>query len=1114
MPVVPPGNIQFTTIGKQPSLLKRMSGFSIPLGPVVDEEDVSAAPSSPPGSPSPQARTTSLGRLASLVNTGELASSSPATAATAVAPVPQTAITAGTSTSASSIFNLPAEIFKTAPKPPIASTPSVPTSFYFRPAASASTTSPSPAGPSVAPARVAYSQPTPVTTATPARPPIPNPEKAHIDAPSRPPEPATPLHAGATATSPASAPSESSRLAEALRDSRIELDDLRRTRDRVRDEFQEFRHRWQETEHALERQKAQMERLVAVCEEWFDKEERVHERRELRLAADHARLAGLEEEERMREAERVEAEERTRLEAEEAQRREEERALAEEQAVAEAEAQRRRAEEKRELEAQLAAERRRAEEEAKTREEEAKQRKAALAKAEAQEQARRALENKQRDEEEERARRETEERKKREEAEAKSKAAREAQERLKAEKYKAAEEARMKAVEEKARREAAGAMAERAQYATRSPRLSYQTAPSTVEAASPSPEVVAALSLFAPQEAVSRAFASPSGQRVSPYNPSDAPRMAPGALQYPQDEIRTQANAAPFFEVRQSVSHSNPALAASPPAMTESVSATVGRSSGPADAPRISADMQDRLTGTLAANSAPSSGSSHLPSSAAAPAPADMSLVAQKPPSRGTPKIVRNRWTLSSEGSPEERKPVVPSQDMPPPRASPAQPSTSEQAPMSSQASSASQSAKSGKKKKSAVSVKPEPSPSPTTESAPTLPPPPAARESVSRPPAVVHALPPKPPAPNPQVRKGQALSKPREQMRMNANGDRPAVRPPSLEARNSPGAHSAPAAPQLPGDRFVTADQHVVAPPAHVRVEPLADRLNYVPMHGGFDDDGMVVSARDDSPYRAYTPPRAPSPPVPRGRGDHYSPSPIRASRSRERRYSPSPARSPERSYTPPRSPYREPPSPNRKRFRDDDRDLPPARRPRYDDRPPPHPLREPTPPLPPPARFHGDSYRPDPRDVRRVSPPPSYSAVMSSRVPQDPPPRTEPRTGGQPRRAGPSNARPESMYVPAMPPPPVAPLSARIGNAAPQQDRAPVPRQDHGDLMSRLSDPRPQPRNGGPRPKSSRAPADEPPPRRGRPQNPVQTPRKGRGGATYQESRSGKGPLESRLS
>ncbi|GJE95481.1 hypothetical protein PsYK624_116660 [Phanerochaete sordida] len=1042
---------------------------------------------------------------------------------------------------------------------------SMPTSFYFRttgpsntPIASSSAVPPSPAS-TLQSLRTALA---PSASHAPAL----SAEGTHADSPSRPPEPAAPHRASVPSSStapgaaapPVAAPTESTRLAEALRDNRIDLDDVRRTRERVRDEFQEFKHRSQETEHAHQRQQAQMERLVAVCEEWFDKEERIHERREQRLVGDRERAVALEEDERRRAAVRAAEQERER--AEEMRRREVEQAAAEEKARAEAEAAKKqeelkRAEEERQREeakrqeqerldrlkieederekAKAAEEARVAAEAEKRKQDELKaleeqRRKVEQARVEAEEAARRAAELEIRKAEEERARVEAEMKKKRQEA-AREQAIREReeQERQARERAEAEEQARARALEELARRKAeedvkrnaATMAAERPQPLAPSPQLPPHRA-------SPSHEAATVLAHIVPNRALPQALASPApgARSVATQSDSNAAQFT-GALMYPQDDIRTQVTAAPYFQVRQTGSQDGSGSAPSSLPMAASSSAAIDRTSDRADTQRAPADRQVQSRATVSEDNVPSPGPPRVQSSAiathtaATPTPTNASGVPQKPPSS---RIVRNRYTQPAALA-EERKPVLPPQDASASRAPSAHTSNAASDADLSQAKPAPANAKGGKKKKkqqNAVTIKPEPSPSPTTEAAPTLPAP-APRAAVSRSPTTVtHALPPKPPAPT--ASRGKA-NMPREQTRTNANGDRSAVRPPSQDSRKSSMSQVAPAAPAPAGEGRAVADPRPVYQPPHGRVEPLGDRQNYAPPVGGWDDDGMVISAaRDESPYRGYNgPPRAMTPPDFRGRMAHYAPPLSPVSRSRERRYTPSPERLGGQ-YSPPTSSYREPPSPNRKRPREDDWDPPVARRPRYEDYPRGRPSA-----VQPPVRVQGDPYRaaswdarrspPSPRAQRAADLPPSYSGPIAHRMPPEPAPRAaEPRAGGPPRRAAASNARSSGPPRSATPPPPPPPAPAqrllmRISDAAP----APV--SEHGDLLSRMSDAPPPPRPAAPRAKQGRAPADEPPARgRGLPARPG--PKKGRGGGAALDARiappPAKGSLEGRLS
>ena len=782
-------NSQFS-LGSQsnrPSLLSRITFADsiVPSNPVIDSD-----PSSPPASPKIAVRTSSLGRLAVLVSPGNRSTALPEAAAPVVPRISESSSTAASSSApvpSTALFNVPPEIFKVPASTPSASAPaatSLPTSFYFRGGLDTEPSSAIPAGPSAVPPASAIvpsaSQPSLAAATTIMKhTSSASADNMQIDAPSRPPEPVQSSRASVPSTSPAAVPSESIRLFEALRDNRIDLDDVRRTRERARDEFQEFRHRCRETEHALERQKAQMERLVAVCEEWFDKEEHIHERREQRLAGDQARLAALQDEERVREreAELARAGEQARAEAEESRRHEEEQAKAQEQARVEAEEKKRQEEERARIEEQArvkaeerkkheeaerqaeAAERarlahlkveeekRKADEEAKAKAEQARleaeekkrkeeqakaraaeqarleaeeQRKAEEARAKAQEQVRLAAEKKR--QEEERIRLQVEEQK-RLEFEVHTKAAREALERQKRE---AEAKVREKEMQERAERETARVTAEPPTI-PQIVAVPMHTQSTAHGIPAPSPEVAAALAAVTPLRELPMIFGSPLARTLSPRSSAPDALQSSSSLLYPQDDMRTQVTEAPYLQVRRSLQNGS--------GPTVPVPSTIGSASNELHTSGNAVDIhaeaaahaskQEQLKAKFLekkTQSPDSSGAPSLPAPVPAtptPSPAGLPAAAQKPPSMGHSGIVRNRYPPLLALSSGERKPVPPQRV----EAVPAQASSAPVVPKPTppRTSLTPASTKGGKKKKSDIAVKPEPNLSPTILAVPVL---------------------------------------------------------------------------------------------------------------------------------------------------------------------------------------------------------------------------------------------------------------------------------------------------------------------------------------------------------------------------------------------------------
>ncbi|KAI0696747.1 hypothetical protein BC835DRAFT_1414136 [Cytidiella melzeri] len=224
-----------------------------------------------------------------------------------------------------------------------------------------------------------------------------------------------------------------------LSDERIELQEARFARQRVFNEHKEYLRRHDETCSAAEREKEQMAKLVAAVQDLLDKIERVRERQEKRWADENLRLQRLvkakeEEEEKRRNEAQILAQQEARAEAEAAAVKK-----AQDKAKDKADRARRETEEAEARQKAAMAER------AKVAEAEAKARALAQAEAEAKERARVEQQRQQR-------LREEKETRDRLEAEAKAKAA-EAQTRADNKAMRLAEEAKLPA--EKARLELA-----------------------------------------------------------------------------------------------------------------------------------------------------------------------------------------------------------------------------------------------------------------------------------------------------------------------------------------------------------------------------------------------------------------------------------------------------------------------------------------------------------------------------------------------------------------------------------------------------------------------------------------------------------------------------------
>ena len=331
-PDSPLANFQFSTIGRPPSLLGRLR----PADPNTIHDPEIDAPPSPPPAARTNGSSASLGRLASLLDPKDQEN---IREVQAPSPVLQDNKPTTSSQPLESTLAYPEPFIRDLPPQEAAKLlwqannavpanaltmpPSVPTSFYFR--ATPNNTSVAAhltVGPSIpTPALVtAQENMLPAKSAATVNASSQAPSKVR-DAPSRPPETQHPYPR--TTNNSLSIPStsvERIRLHEELRDSKIELDEIRRVRERVADEYKEFRHRYQETVHALEREKAQMERLVAATDEWFTKSEKMIERREQKLVEEHALCAKrVQDQERDREldVERAEAEEEKLNKAEE-----------------------------------------------------------------------------------------------------------------------------------------------------------------------------------------------------------------------------------------------------------------------------------------------------------------------------------------------------------------------------------------------------------------------------------------------------------------------------------------------------------------------------------------------------------------------------------------------------------------------------------------------------------------------------------------------------------------------------------------------------------------------------------------------------------------------------
>ena len=367
----PATGFQFNTIGKEPALLNRLQS----VDPDFSLSDVESPPSPPPLAASdPENSSVSFGRLAALVES-ESSPSQNQVSTSSMAPAMglNTASASSAPVVSRSIFDIDPAVFRmpsqsaatsasTSATGSTSTNAATTTGFYYRgqppnlpgPRASENRqTSPGAASSSLPPVSTfAFSFPAPgtVTASSHSQPPECTPgHTLSRPPPERPiatqPQPAQPSQLPLAHTSaqmvvspqiPAAAAGPSTdmvRIHEDLRAARLELEDVQRTRARVVEEYSEFAHRHAETVYALDRERYQMERLVATTNEWFEKAERMHARRERLLdlereGLDRAQRALEERELAMRkkmkkaEMEGVERERQEREEADEKMRRE------------------------------------------------------------------------------------------------------------------------------------------------------------------------------------------------------------------------------------------------------------------------------------------------------------------------------------------------------------------------------------------------------------------------------------------------------------------------------------------------------------------------------------------------------------------------------------------------------------------------------------------------------------------------------------------------------------------------------------------------------------------------------------------------------------------------
>ena len=900
---------------------------------------------------------------------------------------------------------------------------------------------------------------------------------AQVDTPSRPPEQQPSRNSASTASvstsaaaavaSTSTASSDALRLAEDLRDARIELDEVRRTRERVVDEFKEFRHRYQETLHALEREKAQMERLVAVTEEWFGKAEKMAERREVKLTEDQAICAKRIQEEE--EKEKAESAERARLALEEEKRRLEE----EERARVDAE---RAAAEDREKARLLAVQKQQAEEE--------------KARIEAEDRAR---------------------------VDAAEKARIEAENKARAE---ALEKARIEAEKQQQR-------ANRTEIADRPHETMDQEHPRTP----PPRTDRAAYTLVDEQSTENHtASISGIAQTTSPRLTSVAGGLGP-AFQPAQTSERQSAYVPlslglPSIEVRQispratlpvsrdqsNVSQPRAPITTSNNSLAGSASPAVAKT--PQRTPDLNKEEQLKAQLLQKKVATPDSTCSKQPSATVTPTAHASS----------TAGLVDTARTLVAPATSIAAAQATNKNTSPAPRAlaTPAPPVNGKgPARPHAPAAASTQSHKTGKAARKrgggpTVMVKPEPSPSPPIlspvvplrpQALPVVAPAPVSSAPASTRPPVpaaksTHALPQKPTTgpPPPKNANPTPASQAQARVRVSSGGDR------SVRALVTPAGDVATYAPPPASQRSVAQGSQAETPrdrPANTT--PLTTRLGYVPNYHNLpldEDEPWNVAIRDtfgptDDHSGALLEERS------RRSRDNWSPSPVRqSSRGRSGRHSP---------ISSPRSPRRDSYSPMRKRMREDDRERdfspPPPRRARYSESsndasprqrrdslsgtrgrdydravtpPYPYDYRSP-PPNPMPARIEADTYRPYSHTAGRRSPPPPSRAPAPPREPIRQRPARSPVVDDY-RRAAPLSNRITGLHRPATPSPPRSPspqpLVRRMAVPAHQEqnnrDPAPV------DLLSRMTDaPAFAPRPSGGKPKLNRG---EAPPRRGR--------------------------------